>query len=184
MEERCDQVADCRDKSDENNCKLTWMEPSYNKLIPPITKTRKTNPVTISIVLMKIVRMEETDHKIDMQVEIILRWTENERVKYHNLKRNTAQNALPEDDFKELWLPQVIYTNTDQKETTSLGQWSTSVTITREETPVRSGLEVLDEIEIFSGNNNTLSLHQTYTHQFQCKYHLHRYPFDTQVNAG
>jgi hypothetical protein len=61
-------------------------------------------------------------------------------------------------------------------------EWSTYVTVTRDqEVPVRSGLEEVDEIEIFKGDNNTLTMNQTYTHNFQCKYSLHRYPFDIQV---
>ena len=31
------------------------------------------------------------------------------------------------------------------------------------------------------GDENSLSMRQTYTHRFQCRYLLHRYPFDTQV---
>jgi hypothetical protein len=193
MEHRCDQVPQCRDKSDEDDCEVLVLEKSYNKKVPPITTVSNTNftivpvNVNVSIVLMKIVKMEETDHKIDLQFEVILKWRENGRVKYHNLKDNTALNNLPANDIEELWLPLVIYENTDQKETTRLGEsgageWSTIVTVTREEkTPVMSGLEVADEIAIFEGNSNTLTMNQTYTHQFQCKYHLDRYPFDTQV---
>jgi hypothetical protein len=190
MEERCDQVADCRDESDENGCQLLVRKPSYNKLVPPITTVSGTNktivpaPVTVSVVLMKIVGIEETRHKIDMQLEIILDWKENDRVQFQNLKHNAALNALPEQDFRELWLPRVIYANTDQKETTRLGnsdEWSTSVTVKREGGFTRSENHVVDEIDIFSGNKNTLTMQQTYTQQFQCKYHLHRYPFDTQV---
>jgi hypothetical protein len=186
MEERCDQVADCRDKSDEKASKILMMELSYNKLIPPITTVSKTDKtiisasVIISIVLMKIVKMEETDHKIDMQFEVTLSWRENNRVQFHNLKQNTALNALPQQDVEQLWLPLVIYENTDQKETTRLGvewEWSTSVTITRGEgDPQRISFAVVDEIEIFSGNKNTLTMNQTYTHQFQCKYDLGCYP--------
>ena len=38
-----------------------------------------------------------------------------------------------------------------------------------------------DEIEIFKGNENTLTMTQTYTKTFQCQYQLSNYPFDTQV---
>ena len=31
------------------------------------------------------------------------------------------------------------------------------------------------------GEENSLAMRQTYTHRFQCRYLLHRYPFDTQV---
>ena len=45
----------------------------------------------------------------------------------------------------------------------------------------RSSLDKVDEAEIFEGAENTLTMTQTYTHEFQCKYKLQRYPFDSQV---
>ena len=39
----------------------------------------------------------------------------------------------------------------------------------------------MDEVEIFEGAENRLTMNQTYTWEFQCKYELQRYPFDTQV---
>ena len=44
-----------------------------------------------------------------------------------------------------------------------------------------SGLESVDETEIFSGVENSLVMNQTYTHTFQCNFELSFYPFDTQV---
>ena len=38
-----------------------------------------------------------------------------------------------------------------------------------------------DEAEIFEGAENSLTMNQTYTWEFQCKYQLQRYPFDNQV---
>ena len=45
----------------------------------------------------------------------------------------------------------------------------------------RSEYDILDEIEIFKGDENSLSMVQSYTHEFQCVYQLDKYPFDTQV---
>ena len=45
----------------------------------------------------------------------------------------------------------------------------------------RSGLEEVDEREIFKGSENRLIMTQTYTHEFQCVYSLARYPFDKQT---
>ena len=42
--------------------------------------------------------------------------------------------------------------------------------------------DVVDEIEIFEGAKNRLTMNQTYTMEFQCVYKLQRYPFDTQVH--
>ena len=90
-----------------------------------------------------------------------------------------------EDIEYNIWLPRVVYDNTDQKEVTRLGmdwEWSTTVAVTREEeNPERSQPHEVDETEYFQGANNTLTMNQTYTWEFQCKYELQHYPFDTQV---
>ena len=54
--------------------------------------------------------------------------------------------------------------------------------VRREGNSTLSGLDVLDETELFSGDNNSLIMSQTYTHTFYCAYKLSAYPFDTQVN--
>ena len=104
--------------------------------------------------------------------------------KYQNLKRETSLNALTEEDINTIWLPLVVYDNTDQKEVTRLGEnweWVTRVTVTREGNFIRSSDSMIDEAEIFEGAENSLTMNQTYTWEFQCKYELQRYPFDTQV---
>ena len=188
MEQRCDQLPDCRDKSDERGCQLLVLEEGYNIKVPPITAASSTNNtivpvhVNISIILMKIVAIAETEHSIRFQFEIILEWKDN-RATFHNLKYDTSLNAPTDDDIHHLWLPLVIFDNTDQKETTRLGErweWSTSVMVHREGNFTRSSEHIVDEIEMFSGEENRLSMQQTYTHQFQCLYKLSRYPFDTQ----
>ena len=187
MKQRCDQLPDCRDKSDEVDCRLMVPEESYNDKVPPITSASATDrtivpvPISISISLLKIVSMQEVEHKIDFQFEISLEWKEN-RVIYHNLKEKTSLNALTEKEIKFLWLPYVIYVNTDMKEAVEL--WDgidTTIVVQREGNFTRSGVEVLDEIEIFQGAENRLAMYQTYTKSFQCQYHLQKYPFDNQV---
>ena len=187
MEERCNQVPDCRDKSDERGCQLILFENGYNKNIPPIKRAFDGGPipagVSISITLLKVVDIDETGHSIHLQFEISLRWKEN-RVEYRNLKEKTSINALTEGEIRQLWLPLVIYQNTDQRESTRLGvewEWVTRVLVTREGEFTRSGYAEVDEAEIFKGAENNLTMVQTYTHQFQCQYQLEGYPFDTQA---
>merc|ERR1712051_758522 len=160
MEERCNQVPDCRDESDERGCKVTILKDGYNKNIPPIGRAVgggavPTN-VNISITLMKVVEIEEVDHSIHLQFQISLQWKEN-RVQYQNLKKETSLNALTDDDIKTIWLPLIVYDNTDQKKVTRLGmdwEWATRVTVTREGNFTRSSWEEVDESEIFEGAEN------------------------------
>ena len=191
MKLRCNQLPNCRDKSDEEGCQVLFLDQSYNKRVPPITPANKDGdsvvpvPVNISLTLLKVVAIEEEDHSIELQFEITLEWKEN-RATYYNLKNESYLNALSSDDINRLWLPLVVYTNTDQQETTRLGmdwEWSTNVLVKREGHFERGGPEVLDETEIFKGEENILSMVQSYTHEFQCVYQLEEYPFDTQVKA-
>ena len=53
--------------------------------------------------------------------------------------------------------------------------------VKREGNFTQGGYEVLDETYLFKGDENSLIMTQSYTHDFQCVYKLQRYPFDTQV---
>ena len=187
MEDRCNQLSNCRDKSDEMDCQLVVLESTYNKKVPPIIASGGEvdfNPVqvNISISLLKIVSMEEVQHKIDLQFAIILEWKEN-RALYQNLKKKTSLNALKDVEVESLWLPYVIYSNTDMKEAVQLDNGvKTTIVVSKEGDFTRSGDDALDEVEIFEGHENRLSMYQTYTKSFQCQYHLQKYPFDTQAS--
>ena len=165
------------------------LESNYNKNIPPIGRSAEGGSVPadvgVSLTLMKVVEIEERDHSVHLQFEINLQWREN-RVKYQNLKEETSLNALNMEDIRNIWLPRIIYANTDQKESTRVGmdwEWATGVSVQREGEFTRSGMNEVDEAEIFEGAENILIMTQTYTHQFQCKYQLQQYPFDTQVRV-
>ena len=161
------------------------MKEGYNKRVPPVDSNEPV-AVSVSIDLLRLVDINEPDYSIAIQFEIMLKWNEN-RATYNNLKETDGLNALTQENIDKLWLPEVIYENTDDKESTRLGEigageWKTSIVVRREEeNGVMSGLESVDETEVFNGSRNILVMNQTYTHTFQCNYQLSRYPFDTQV---
>ena len=186
MDLRCSHLPDCRDKSDEENCNILIIEDRYKKKIPPYSLHAPVN-VSVSIELLRIVDINEEGHSIDIQFDISLMWKDN-RVTFLNLRLNDSLNVLTEEDIDKLWLPKLIYENTDQKETTRLaeygkGEWETEVIVRCEEKRGEmSGLEYVDESEKFKGSENSFVMNQTYTHTFQCDYKHSYYPFDTQVS--
>ena len=98
MEERCDQVTQCRDESDEDNCKLIVFKDNYNNKVPPFTvdpgdKSLVPVKVKVSTSLMNVLAISEFSHTIDLKLGITLKWYEN-RVFYHNLKTEEALNIL------------------------------------------------------------------------------------------
>ena len=123
MDQRCDQIVQCRDESDEEDCRLLSLKTSYNKKVPPIITVNASSfspvVVKVSTVLLKVVAIVEIENKIDFQFTIVMQWKEN-RAKFNNLKQDTSLNALTDEEISSLWLPRIIYDNTDQKEMTRL----------------------------------------------------------------
>ena len=98
MEERCNQVMNCRDESDEDNCKLIVFKDNYNKMVPPFTIANEDHSliparVNVSTQLNNVLDISEFSHTIDLKLGVTLRWFEN-RVVYHNLKLKEALNIL------------------------------------------------------------------------------------------
>ena len=185
MKLRCNQLPDCRDKSDEEGCKVLVLGKSYNKNVPPVISGGEKLNVSISLSILRVVDIKEEDYSIAIQFSITLKWREN-RAKYHNLKHQKDLNALTQHEISTLWLPKVIYENTDQRDTTRLGEygngeWDTNILVDRQGTPTSSEINIVDESEIFDGSENNLTMSQTYTRDFQCNYDFVMYPFDTQV---
>ena len=165
IEERCDQISHCKDKSDENNCKLIVFEDNYNNKVPPFTinkdKSVEAVKVKVSTSLMNILAISEFDHTIHLKLGITLKWYEN-RVLYHNLKMKEALNTLTDAEVaiftrrvimshyiqvNMLWIPYIIFKNTDSDEAVMIdGELRTLVAVTREGGFVRSGPEVADEV--------------------------------------
>ena len=128
MEKRCNQKVDCIDDSDERNCRVLVLNDGYNKRLPP-KNIGDSVDVNVTIDVLRLVDIDENDYSIKIQFEIKLIWKEN-RATYQNLKIKDSLNALEENYFEQMWLPKVIYENTDQKETTRLGsnwEWETTV---------------------------------------------------------
>ena len=187
MNLRCDQIINCRDKSDEEDCSMLVIENSYNKKVAPFSTVSNTDltivavPVNITMVLKNILGIAEVQHIIELKFGIMLEWYEN-RALYYNLKDEITLNALTQNEINKLWTPYVIYQNTDKSEAVRLGgEVDTTITVTREGEFMRSDMTVADEIEIFLGSENKLTMNQTDSKRFHCTYQLQKYPFDTQV---
>ena len=186
MNKRCDQVSNCRDKTDEQNCKLVVVETGYNKKVAPFTVdlvTEEMSParIDVSIDLLDVIEISEQNHKISFKFGISLGWYDH-RVVYHKLKAEMGFNTLNDEEMGNVWIPYLIYDNTDNNEAVVISEAiQTVMAISREGNFNRSRMDVPDEIEIFSGQDNKISMNQTYSKTFKCTYLIHWFPFDTQV---
>ena len=102
MNERCDQIVHCKDKSDEEQCALLVFGDSYNNKVPPFNINNSDNSiipvkVRVSTSLRNVLQIAEFSHTIDLKLGITLKWYEN-RVLYHNLKIKEAFNVLSDSE--------------------------------------------------------------------------------------
>ena len=152
---------------------LTW-ENKVRKVLPASVK--------VTITLLDVAGIRETDNEIDIKFAAKFDWFEV-RATFHNLKKKSSQNTLVLVDVERLWIPNIIYRNNkDNDDTVSLLEKS-KFKIERLGNFSRSDLSVLDEIEMFEGKDNPISMIQSYTKPFKCNYDLRYFPFDTQVKT-
>ena len=184
MQERCNQISNCKDRSDEENCKVLVMEENYNKKISPFSFDSESEDiipvyVNISMAIMDIIDINEVDLNYVLKFRLLMEWYDY-RLVYHNLKHERSANLLTKEDIEQLWIPFVVFSNTVDNEATT-GEANTELTITREGEFIRSSNEVVEEIDIFTGEENRLTFQQVFSKTFLCTYQFELYPFDTQV---
>lgn len=184
MDQRCDQTINCNDGSDEKDCKMLDMGNNYNRKMPPILFDSKSNKiipteVSLSLILLSIIKIEEVDHQFILKFLLILEWFDH-RLNFYNLSHRRSANAIAYEEMEKIWIPNLIFSNTNKNEVTVVSKL-TVVTITREGNYTRSSQEIIEETNIFYGKENKLTFEMTYTKVFQCEYQLANYPFDTQT---
>ena len=136
MEKRCNQINNCMDKSDERMCSVLSMEDGYNNMIPPFTFNEDTGElkpakVNVSMSLLNVIEISEVNHIIELKYQVKMEWYEN-RVSYHNLKKEDAQNTLSSAELHSLWIPYIIFQNTDDNEAITIDNIRSTAFITQE----------------------------------------------------
>ena len=65
--------------------------------------------------IMDLSEIVELKMRFTAKVRITLKWFDS-RVFYHNLKPNIEQNLIPHKEKSKLWVPLLIFNNTDKNE--------------------------------------------------------------------
>ena len=121
-----------------------------------------------------------------MKFIIILKW-KDDRITYQNLKSKSYLNALKPNEIESVWIPQVIFRNTDDNDATTLHNGikkiDTSITVLKEGNFTGSQNYDMDEVEFVKGKENPIMMNQTYTKYFHFSYKFQFFPFDTQVKV-
>ena len=181
MTQRCDRILDCPDKSDEIGCDLIEFGVAYIKEVPPpplVDSEVSTLPINVSIDLLSILDINEVESYIKLQFGLRLTWQDG-RLTMLNLKDEFNLNTLTNTIKNEIWIPEVIFHNTQSK-LKSLNDAESFITIDRQGDFVRSERSSLQNAFTYQGSENPLTIARVYDIDFICEFDMEFYPFDTQ----
>ena len=205
MDKRCDRKQDCEDLSDEKGCRLvSFDKEKYLKDIPPPpvgdsdenyypsnsgnssnddldedmdSGINKLN-VDLKVELIRILKIEEVNNVFVTQFKLEIIWKDS-RLEYWNLKEDGNMNTLTEKEKQEIWIPKLVFHNTESKHVT-LDDEKQHVSVVKHGDFKYNGIDTKDNIFVFKGTENYLVSKRIYDISWICEYNMIWYPFDTQ----
>ena len=181
MEARCDGKVNCEDTSDEEECRLAVVLPSYNReMNPPPTKGDTRVNVVLAVGVEEILKVEEIGQVFHVKYILSTTWIDP-GLTYHNLKINPDQNILSEVEKLSIWTPKLIYANTKATETSILDNDSLiRILPDANFNFTKTSMKDQQNIYIFNGESTKLEMTRAYETEFLCSYDMAWYPFDSQ----
>ena len=89
-------------------------------------------------------------------------------------------NRLTNKELYNIWVPQVLFSNT-KNQITSRKDYEAYALVFRNGTGTRSNSTIAEDIEVFKGSENSITLVKVYAIDFICIYEMQWYPFDIQT---
>ena len=178
---RCDNKQDCKDISDEKQCKIVSLdEEKYlkDKTPPPMVEGGKL-PVVLSVNIFNILDIQEVQNMISLKFKLGAAWQDS-RLEYYNLKVNQKMNTLIYAESQMIWSPTILFFNTKDNLITSNDEKSI-IRVIRKKSGASIGPTVNEDILVYGGSDNELNMERVYEVNFICEYDMQFYPFDIQV---
>ncbi|XP_053641290.2 uncharacterized protein [Cherax quadricarinatus] len=176
--QRCDRRPDCQDESDEQECLLVERPLGYHHNLPPPSRVSGTPlPVSLKLKLVSL-SLSDRDSYLEVTYHLNLTWWDL-RLRFNNLKNASRLNQVPVTEHGRLWTPSLTLVNVRGTERTLMDDEAV-ITVHRQGHPLADDLSVPEDVNVYLGFENPLSMERKYTSQFLCDLNLHLYPFDEQ----
>ena len=113
--------------------------------------------------------------KFDLAVE----WFDS-RLIWNNLNDDKFLNIPSKDVTNKLWVPVIIFENTETQYETPLDKKS-RIIAEKKGNYTLSTMHEMEEIAYYSGSENNLKYSRNFYLRFKCQFELKNYPFDSQL---
>ena len=178
MEKRCDAREDCIDGSDEQDCGKLIIRQGYKKELAPVPETGQIVSVNFSLNILDI-EINEPAALFTVRLAFTRTWIDG-RLMYKHLKKGMKmKNTLLKEESDAIWHPYLNYNNVRNEEDNVK---KTGVENKDRVVPIDDfKYEAVDNMHVFKGSENALTLTKARYVEWKCEYAYHWYPFDTQV---
>ncbi|KAG0726719.1 Gamma-aminobutyric acid receptor subunit rho-3 [Chionoecetes opilio] len=179
--QRCDLKFDCRDKSDESGCQLVRFPPIYRPDLPPVVNSRNNESSPLPVTVRVIIESADVDTPsmhMHVNLNVSMTWQEA-RLNFLNLNEDYTLNRVPYETMRKVWVPVIDFTNTKGIHITQTDHQATMV-VNMHGKPKLGDETRPEELEVYPGPENPMSVRRKYSITFQCQFHLKMYPFDEQ----
>ena len=102
------------------------------------------------------------------------------RLNFFNIKMKETMNVISMAELNKIWLPVIIFDNTEEGQIT-INDDKASATINRTGRGTGSDSSISEDIDIYRGSENSITLSRLYNIDFFCDYDMRWYPFDAQT---
>ena len=137
--------------------------------------------VELSVVLQEILKLDEIGGIMYIKYVLLAKW-KDPGLTFHNLKRDPNQNLLSEVEWSRIWVPRVIFDNTEATEKSIMDKDAIIRVLANENfTHTTTDIHHHQNIYVFEGKEAKLEKSRAYNTEFLCKYSMAWYPFDSQT---
>ncbi|XP_042876519.1 uncharacterized protein LOC122256115 [Penaeus japonicus] len=173
---RCNQVTDCPDKSDELNCQILLIPDGYSSDLPPPTIGEVPLQLLFGLVVTSVRHFDLVGFRMELDVQESTIWRDA-RLTFSNLKDGNFSNRAKVSE--ELWLPRISVQDSEGSPT-DIQLRDQFLHVNREAPSLPDDDAVAGEDKLYSGSEHRMKLMQQYTMGFMCRFRLQMYPFDSQ----
>ena len=126
-----------------------------------------------------IQEIKDIEQILQLKFNLRMTWVDA-RLDFYNIKLKETMNVISRDELNKIWLPQIMFHNTEEGQIT-INDDKASATINRTGQGTGSDTSISEDIDIFRGSENYITLSRLYNIDFFCDYDMGWYPFDAQT---